>query len=373
MTFSCVYRLTRTVIARSRRLAARDERRRAGNVAGVRQTALKERGFGCEEHEPDPQTPEQIQLADRRRRARRPRRSSRRPARRSHRRAGAPRTGSPVTTYSAATAAAFRRANRRARGDRADHAPAIFDDRAHLRVVEDDVHEHEQHAEDRIQRQADEKRGSFDGDVARELGEHLLEQQRMHDGKEDVVGERDERRQAQEADEVDAAGREELVRPRRSRARIAVEDAARQEQPQQQVAGAEPQERRGSRLAVGKCAEVVEHRGEADDAGLKRLAERSSLFGELAPPLHVDAARDLLGDHAVAEMRLQRVAHHHREWERGQQRDKEDAAEDDGRAIDARDAVAQRIDGSDSLPSALCPLLCHEISIALSWIRRRPR
>ena len=30
-----------------------------------------------------------------------------------------------------------------------------------------------------------------------------------------------------------------------------------------------------------------------------------------------------------------------------------------GDAIDAPDAVAQRVDGMHALPSALCPLLCH--------------
>ena len=182
---------------------------------------------------------------------------------------------------------------------------------------------------------------------------------RVHDCEEHVVRERHQRRESQEPHEVHAACGEELIRSRRPRPRVAVDDAAGQEQPQQKIGGAEPQERRGPALAVGKGGEVVEHRGEPDDARPKRAAQRSRLSGELAPPLHVDAARHLVGQHAVAEMRLQRLPHQHGKGKGGQQRDDEDARENDGRLIDAANAVPERVSRPRILPSVLCPLPCH--------------
>src|SRR5687768_5197346 len=116
---------------------------RAGDVPGVRQTALKERGFGCEEHESDPHTPQQIELADR----------GTEPGPRASR-AGA-RRRDRIYEQERHEQTARQNIQRRdrlrvsagessARGDRADHAPAIFDDRAHLGTVEDDAYEHQQ-------------------------------------------------------------------------------------------------------------------------------------------------------------------------------------------------------------------------------------
>ena len=92
------------------------------------------------------------------------------------------------------------------------------------------------------------------------------------------------------------------MRARRAGARVAIENAARQKQPQKQIAGAEPENRWRPPFRVEQRAQIVEHRRESDDGGLERLAERARLCGELGPPLIVHAARGLLGGQAAAEV-----------------------------------------------------------------------
>ena len=60
--------------------------------------------------------------------------------------------------------------------DRADHAAAILDDRADLRVVEEDVDDEQRQREDGVETEPDEERRALDGDVRGQRRIELVEQ-----------------------------------------------------------------------------------------------------------------------------------------------------------------------------------------------------
>src|SRR5206468_3336610 len=117
--------------------------------------------------------------------------------------------------------------------------------------------------------------------------------------------------------------REEAVGPDGTLPGVAVDDAAREEYPDDEI---ERQRARDLHLwtsAVEHAAEAVKRRREADDRGCEGRCETRGLERELLPPVDVHAVGDLLGPQASAEMRLDHPAHGDRQRQRRQQCDEE--------------------------------------------------
>ena len=106
----------------------------------------------------------------------------------------------------------------------------------------------------------------------------------------------------EEPDEVHAAGGEERARADRAIARQAIEHAADQEQRHQHVRRDRDGDHRRQRRRVRDGAEVLHHRGEAENGGHEAHADARGLRQKLVPPVEVDAVGRRLRRQARAKV-----------------------------------------------------------------------
>ena len=174
--------------------------------------------------------------------------------------------------YKVAAAAKLRRTNRTLEAS----AP-VFDDRADFGVIKDQIGKDEQHAKRRVEAETNQECRPLDGLIERERPIHIVEQRRMDICEQHVIDEKARHGEPQEPAEVDAAGSEELVGARGPASCIAVDDASRQEHPDQQIASAQEQNGCGPRTAIQERAQIAERHCEADDRGPEHRRQRPPL------------------------------------------------------------------------------------------------
>ena len=119
----------------------------------------------------------------------------------------------------------------RAGRERAEHAAADPQPRAHLRVVGHDVHGEQGQQPDQVERDAPRERGTLGRHLACDPREQDIEDQRVKPSREDVVRRADQQAQPKEPEEEEPARAEERPRAGAPAAREAIDQAAAQEQP----------------------------------------------------------------------------------------------------------------------------------------------
>ncbi len=123
--------------------------------------------------------------------------------------------------------------------------------------------------------------------------------------------------------------------------RVAIEDPAHQEQPEQQVAGRHHGNGRGQLPVVEHARDVVEHGAEPHDSRREGAAQARRARAELLPPLGVHAGGRRVGRQALTEALREQAAHHDGGRERDEQGQQEHPAKNGRRAGHAPHAVSK--------------------------------